>query len=576
VTSINSEVGVDLYNTYQNNGSSGYSQYPAPQSWSGSSTGSQPSPSPHNYYTDTGPGPPNGAGADPAAAAAQQSYYNNQQNYSGQQAAQAAQASSGNPNQQMSYYSQQQPCNQYTADQYNYTSYNGAPPWHPPPGSSPPLYQQYGQIKAEYVEMKTPQQSNQLQQQSHPGAIPPNSYYGGGNGHVSPHHISPHLMHPGMPGPQGPPPPPMMQHDSWGGPKMQQLGGQSPSHLQQPQTVSNGCKRPKTEFHGQTKITDEFKATKKPRGSGSTAKRATNRFNGMSEEEVAKRGLPDYLKPGLDIVFIGINPSMFAAYTGKYYDGPGNHFWQALYLSGILSEPMSAVDDHKLLDLGIGFTNIVPRTTRGLSDLSRKEIADGAEVLREKLCKFKPKVAVFNGKAIYEVYSGQKKFMFGRQPEPLNDGATWLWVMPSSSARCAQLPRAVDKVPFFEALRKFRDYLTGRLHKIEDCEVVFANVSLRNWTGNHTASKTDGADDEVNPNLQPFTDGVPANVPQSVTSVIEDVIRRYEDTTPEVPEVDPTAASAVRHNRRPPLQLPPPTARQPTEIVKNEASENNN
>ena len=105
------------------------------------------------------------------------------------------------------------------------------------------------------------------------------------------------------------------------------------------------------------------------------------RFNGMSEEEVAKRGLPDYLKPGLDIVFIGINPSMFAAYTGKYYDGPGNHFWQALYLSGILSEPMSAVDDHKLLDLGIGFTNIVPRTTRGLSDLSRKEIADGAEVI---------------------------------------------------------------------------------------------------------------------------------------------------------------------------------------------------
>ena len=207
--------------------------------------------------------------------------------------------------------------------------------------------------------------------------------------------------------------------------------------------------------------------------------------------------------------------------------------------------------------------------------------------MRAKLCEFKPKVAVFNGKAIYEVYSGQKKFMFGRQPEPLNDGATWLWVMPSSSARCAQLPRAVDKVPFFEALRKFRDYLTGRLHKIEDCEVVFANVSLRNWTANHAALKTDGsADDydEVNPNLQPFTDGVPPNVPQSVTSVIEDVIRRYEDTTPEVPEVDPTATtiaatSAVppppSHCALPPLRLPPPT-----EVVKTEASseltENNN
>ena len=149
-----------------------------------------------------------------------------------------------------------------------------------------------------------------------------------------------------------------------------------------PASASNG-KRPKLESHAmqQSKITDnpEFKAAKRPRPAGA-AKRASNRFNGMSEEEVAKRGLPDYLKPGLDIVFIGINPSMFAAYTGKYYDGPGNHFWSALYLSGILSEPMSAVDDHKLLDLGIGFTNIVPRTTRGLSDLSRKEIADGAEV----------------------------------------------------------------------------------------------------------------------------------------------------------------------------------------------------
>ena len=41
------------------------------------------------------------------------------------------------------------------------------------------------------------------------------------------------------------------------------------------------------------------------------------RFNGMSEEEVAKRGLPDYLKDNLDIVFIGINPSLMAAYTGR-------------------------------------------------------------------------------------------------------------------------------------------------------------------------------------------------------------------------------------------------------------------
>ena len=105
-----------------------------------------------------------------------------------------------------------------------------------------------------------------------------------------------------------------------------------------------------------------------------------DRFNGISEEEIAKKGLPDYLRHGLDIVFIGINPGMFAAYTGKYYAGPGNHFWKALYLSGLIPEPMSPEDDSKLLDMGIGFTNIVSRTTRGIADLTKQEIADGAKV----------------------------------------------------------------------------------------------------------------------------------------------------------------------------------------------------
>ena len=53
--------------------------------------------------------------------------------------------------------------------------------------------------------------------------------------------------------------------------------------------------------------------------------------------------------------------------------------------------------------------------------------------------------------------------------------------MPSSSARVAQLPRAADKVPFFEALRKFRDYLNGKIDSIEECEVTFASVVLKNW-----------------------------------------------------------------------------------------------
>ena len=42
-----------------------------------------------------------------------------------------------------------------------------------------------------------------------------------------------------------------------------------------------------------------------------------------------------------------------------------------LFESGLVPKKMSYQDDAECLDYGIGFTNIVPRTTRGSDDLSR-------------------------------------------------------------------------------------------------------------------------------------------------------------------------------------------------------------
>lgn len=52
-----------------------------------------------------------------------------------------------------------------------------------------------------------------------------------------------------------------------------------------------------------------------------------------------------------------------------------------------------------------------------------------------------------------------------------------VFVMPSSSARCAQLPRAEDKLPFFVALRKLRDFVRGELPELRDQDVVFADYT---------------------------------------------------------------------------------------------------
>ncbi|CAN7976413.1 unnamed protein product, partial [Ixodes persulcatus] len=152
---------------------------------------------------------------------------------------------------------------------------------------------------------------------------------------------------------------------------------------------------------------------------------------------------------------------------------------RCLFLAGLIPEPMTAVDDFKLIQYGIGFTNIVARTTRSSADLSRKEIKEGAEILMDKLKIFQPRIAVFNGKGIYEIFSGNKNFVFGRQPDPIEGTNVSVFVMPSSSARCAQLPRAVDKLPFYVALKKLRDHLRGRLPLLHPSEVTFPDVKLK-------------------------------------------------------------------------------------------------
>ncbi|KAI4472465.1 hypothetical protein M0802_016797 [Mischocyttarus mexicanus] len=203
-------------------------------------------------------------------------------------------------------------------------------------------------------------------------------------------------------------------------------------------------------------------------------KKNANRFNGLTVEEIQKNTLPDYLKENLDMVFIGINPSLTAAHRGKYYAGPGNHFYKLLYESGLTPRFMSFEEDHMLLQYGIGLTNIVNRPTKSSADLKKTEIKEGAKVVEEKMKLFKPKIAIFNGKCIYDVYANitsKSSFHFGLQPELIEDTA--VWVVPSSSARCANFPRMTDKLHFYTALKKYLQFLKGEIKEVVLNEFLF-------------------------------------------------------------------------------------------------------
>ncbi|XP_061060510.1 G/T mismatch-specific thymine DNA glycosylase [Eubalaena glacialis] len=219
----------------------------------------------------------------------------------------------------------------------------------------------------------------------------------------------------------------------------------------------------------QEKITDTFKV-----------KRKVDRFNGVSEAELLTKTLPDILTFNLDIVIIGINPGLMAAYKGHHYPGPGNHFWKCLFMSGLSEIQLNHMDDHTLPGkYGIGFTNMVERTTPGSKDLSSKEFREGGRILVQKLQKYQPRIAVFNGKCIYDIFSKEvfgikvKNLEFGLQPHKIPDTETLCYVMPSSSARCAQFPRAQDKVHYYIKLKDLRDQLKGIERNTEVQEVQY-------------------------------------------------------------------------------------------------------
>lgn len=142
--------------------------------------------------------------------------------------------------------------------------------------------------------------------------------------------------------------------------------------------------------------------------------------------------IPDHLKKGLKILFVGFNPSIRSGELGHHYANPNNRFWKILYEAGITPRKYEAAEDVKLLELGYGCTNIVARPTKAADEITRDEYKEGREILKGKIEEYKPKVVCFVGKGVYQEYSGIKSCPWGMQKESVVSG-TFDFVAPSSS-----------------------------------------------------------------------------------------------------------------------------------------------
>jgi len=175
--------------------------------------------------------------------------------------------------------------------------------------------------------------------------------------------------------------------------------------------------------------------------------------------------LPDFLRRGLRIVSIGLNPSPLSVKSGFYFANPRNRFWRALNLSGLIAEPLtpSVKAMQTLFRLeGIGFTDVVKRATRGGAELRAEDYRRDVPKLKAKLERFEPCIAWFHGKQAYGLYLrygeglAEEKASWGVQT--LGIGSSRAYVTPNPSP--ANAAYSLDDLTRW--YRRLASYAAGR------------------------------------------------------------------------------------------------------------------
>ncbi|MFD5827766.1 G/U mismatch-specific DNA glycosylase [Lentzea sp. NPDC060358] len=155
--------------------------------------------------------------------------------------------------------------------------------------------------------------------------------------------------------------------------------------------------------------------------------------------------IADVLKPGLDVLFCGINPGLVSETTGHHFARPGNRFWPTLHLSGFTPRQFAPAEQEQLLELGLGITNVVARPSAKADELTIDELRQGGAELTEKVERYSPGVLAVLGVTVYRSAFGRKKAQVGPQDDTVGGARVWLLPNPSGLNAHYQLPALVEE-----------------------------------------------------------------------------------------------------------------------------------
>ncbi len=163
--------------------------------------------------------------------------------------------------------------------------------------------------------------------------------------------------------------------------------------------------------------------------------------------------LRDRIKPGVRVLFVGINPGIRSSLTGHHFAGFSNRFWTLLFESGLVPERVTYKDDDRLPEFGFGITNIVPRPTPGIDTIEPIEYVAGRVRLRRKILRYRPPIVALVGVTVFRAMFPERKgaVKLGLQRERIGD--TQVFVLPNPSGRNANFSHA-EMLAAFRRLKR--------------------------------------------------------------------------------------------------------------------------
>jgi TDG/mug DNA glycosylase family protein len=191
----------------------------------------------------------------------------------------------------------------------------------------------------------------------------------------------------------------------------------------------------------------------------------------LAMSEWPKLRLRDRVAPDLRVLFVGINPGVRSAVTGHHFAGFSNRFWKLLRESTLVPEPITYEEDARLVEWGLGITNLIARPSPGINDLRPAEYVEGWKILSKKIRRYRPAVVALVGVTLYrailpllpDVPPGERRaarlspdHVLGLRPETIH-GAR-LFVLPNPSGRNANFSYG----EMLEAFKALAAYLKRR------------------------------------------------------------------------------------------------------------------